>query len=125
MAAIASLISWALGLVVGGIIVRHIQYRAQQKGITPHYALLVAAAYSGFVIWHMGYSGSAQLFVATKGHVFEAQMGILPVSETLFSTYNIIAIIICLITIPILMGLMRPKSKDTVGFSEKIVGFSE
>lgn len=118
VAGIASLISWALGLIVGGILVRHIQYRAQLKGITPHYALLVAAAYSGFVIWHMGYSGSAQLFVATKGHVFEAQMGVLPVSETLFSVYNIIAIIACLITIPILMGLMRPKKEDAVGLSE-------
>jgi len=119
--AIASLISWALGLVVGGIIVRHIQYRAQQKGIMPHYALLVAAAYSGFVVWHMGYSGSAQLFVATKGHIFEEQMGILPVSQTLFSAYNIIAVIICLISIPILMGLMRPKKENAVGFSNEVM----
>jgi len=119
--ALASLLSWALGLVVGGIVARHIQFRAQQKGITPHYALLVASAYSGFVVWHMGYSGSAQLFVATKGHVFEKLIGVIPVSETLFSSYNVIAIILCLITIPILVGLMRPKKGQAVGLSDAVV----
>ena len=114
--AVASLVSWALGLVVGGIIVRHIQFRAQKKGLKPHYPLLVASAYSGFVIWHMGYSGSVQLFVATKGHAFEKMIGIIPVSQTLFSTYNILGIIVCLITIPILMGLMHPKQSDAIGF---------
>lgn len=112
--AIASLISWALGLVVGAIISRHIQYRSQQKGLKVHFPLLVAAAYSGFVIWHMGYSGSAQLFVATKGHVFEDAIGILPVSETLFSGYNILGVLICLVTIPILVALMRPKSDQDI-----------
>ena len=125
VAAVASLISWALGLIVGGIIVRHIQFRAQKKGLKPHYALLIAAAYSGFVVWHMGYSGSAQLFVATKGHVFESQMGILPVSETLFSGYNITAVIICLITIPILMGFMKPRPEQAVGLPDDIIGAIE
>jgi short-chain fatty acids transporter len=59
--------------------------------------------------------------VATKGHIFEEQMGVLPVSQTLFSAYNIIAVIICLISIPILMGLMRPKKENAVGFSNEVM----
>lgn len=69
----------------------------------------------------MGYSGSCQLFVATKGHVFEKLIGVIPVSETIFSFYNIIAIILCVVTIPILVGLMRPKKGEAVGFSNEIM----
>ena len=119
--AIASWFSWALGLVVGGIIVRHIQFKGQEKGLKLHYPLLVAAAYSGFVIWHMGYSGSAQLFVATKGHAFEKLIGIIPVGETLFAGYNLIALLACIITLPVLLGLMHPKNRETVGFSKTVM----
>lgn len=112
--AIASLIAWALGLIAGGILARHIQYQAQKKGIKVHYPLLVAAAYSGFVIWHMGYSGSAQLMVATPGHAMEALTGIIPVADTLFAGYNLLGIVFLVITLPILMALMKPKETDKI-----------
>lgn len=109
---IASLFTWALGLVVGAIISRHIQFCAQKKGLKIHFPLLVGAAYSGFVIWHMGYSGSAQLFVATAGHIFEKSIGIIPVTETLLASYNVLGAIICLITVPALVALIEPKDKE-------------
>lgn len=112
--AIASLIAWALGLIAGGIVARHIQYQAQKRGIKVHYPLLVAAAYSGFVIWHMGYSGSAQLMVATPGHAMEALLGIIPVADTLFAGYNLLGIVFLVITLPILMALMKPKDSDRI-----------
>lgn len=118
--AIASLVAWALGLVAGAIIARHIQFRGQEKGLKLHYPLVVASAYSGFVVWHMGYSGSAQLFVATKGHALEKMIGVIPVTDTLFASYNLIGIVICLITIPILVGMMRPK-EHVVGFSPTVM----
>jgi short-chain fatty acids transporter len=114
VAGIASLFTWALGLVVGAIISRHIQFRAQKKGLKLHFPLLVAAAYSGFVIWHMGYSGSAQLFVATAGHIFEDSIGIIPITQTLLASYNILGAIICLITVPALFAMIEPK--DTENF---------
>ncbi|MCF8026133.1 MAG: TIGR00366 family protein [Desulfobacteraceae bacterium] len=114
VAGVASLFTWALGLVVGAIISRHVQFRAQQKGIKLHFPLLVAAAYSGFVIWHMGYSGSAQLFVATAGHIFEGQIGIIPVTETLLASYNILGAIICLIAVPAIVAFMEPKSTENL-----------
>jgi len=36
---------------------------------------LIASAYSGFVIWHGGLSGSIPLSIATPGHPFEALTG--------------------------------------------------
>ncbi len=112
--AIASWFAWSLGLIAGGILARHIQFQAQKKGLKIHYPLLAAAAYSGFVIWHMGYSGSAQLFVATPGHVFEGMIGVIPVSQTLFAGYNLAGIIFLIITIPALMVMLMPKNTDNI-----------
>ena len=46
--------NWGFGLVVGAILAKEIA--RQVKGID--YRLLIASAYSGFVIWHAGFSGS-------------------------------------------------------------------
>ena len=121
VSALASLVSWALGLVVGGLMARHIQFQAQKKGLKLHYPLVVAAAYSGFVIWHMGYSGSAQLFVATSGHIFEKSIGVIPVTQTLFAPYNIIGILICLVSLPLLMALLHPRQEAPTGFSDQVM----
>ncbi len=66
VAAIASLFTWGLGLVVGTLLVREIAVQARERGtMKVHFPLLVASGYSGFVIWHMGYSGSGPLTAAT------------------------------------------------------------
>src|SRR5699024_10636922 len=61
IAALASLITWGLGLVVGVLLAREIAVQARERGMKVHFPLLVAAGYSGYVIWHMGYSGSGPL----------------------------------------------------------------
>ena len=53
---IASLFAWSFGLIVGGIISKFVAIGCTKKRIRIHYPLLVASAYSGYVIWHMGYS---------------------------------------------------------------------
>ena len=48
-----------------------------------HYPLLVAGAFCGQVIWHLGYSASARLFVATEGNsMLEPMGGVIPITET-------------------------------------------
>ena len=48
--------------------------------------MLVAAGYSGFVVWHMGYSGSGPLTAATEGSFIAEQLGrTIPISETTFA----------------------------------------
>jgi short-chain fatty acids transporter len=39
------------------------------------YRLLIAAAYSGFLVWHGGLAGSIPLTIATPGHFTEARSG--------------------------------------------------
>ena len=111
IAGVASLFAWAFGLVVGALIARQVAIEARQRGLKLHYPLLVASAYAGFVIWHMGYSGSAPLFVATPGHALEEQVGgIIPVSETIFAPWNIATALVALVAVTALMALMKPRA---------------
>ncbi|NKI15953.1 short-chain fatty acid transporter [Spongiibacter sp. KMU-166] len=110
----ASLIAWSLGLVVGAAIARHVAIECSKRGIRVHYPLLVASAYGGFVIWHMGYSASAPLFVATEGHSLQAEMGIIPITETIFTLNNAVLAGIALAAVAILCPLMRPDEKDII-----------
>lgn len=110
IAGVASLFAWAFGLVVGALIARQVAMEAREKGLKLHYPLLVASAYAGFVVWHMGYSSSAALFVATPGHALEEQVGgIIPVSETIFAPWNIATAVVALAAVTALMAFMRPK----------------
>ncbi len=104
-----SLFSWGFGLVAGAIV-------ARQMGIVHrgriHYPLVVAATYSGFLVWHGGYSGSIPTLIATPGHFLEDQMGVVPVADTLLSPTNLIIILVLAIFIPIVNVMMRPKDES-------------
>jgi short-chain fatty acids transporter len=78
-----------------------------------HYPVLCTAGYAGVgVSWHWGLSGSAPLLSATKGHVFEKLIGIVPTSDTIFSSYAIWLLILSLIYVPLMMYLMTPRSAE-------------
>tara|TARA_B100000886_G_scaffold331045_1_gene282157 strand:- start:522 stop:1883 length:1362 start_codon:yes stop_codon:yes gene_type:complete len=111
---LASLFAWSFGLIVGGIISKFVALGCKQKKIKVHYPLLVASAYSGYVIWHMGYSSSAALFVASENHMLKDKIGIIPVTETIFTSFNITIAIITLAAITIINPLMRPASNREI-----------
>jgi len=114
---IASLFAWSFGLIIGAIIARSVASECSKKPFGIHYPLLVASAYSGFVIWHMGYSSSAALFVATPGHLLEDRIGLIPVTETILSSTNIALALMALAIITIICPLMKPEDKDIIEFS--------
>jgi short-chain fatty acids transporter len=75
--------------------------------------VLCTAGYAGLgVSWHWGLSGSAPLLSATKGHVFEKLIGVVPTANTIFSSYAIWLMILSLIFVPLIMYLIAPKSAD-------------
>ena len=113
-AGVASLCAWSFGLIIGAIMARSVAKECLKKPFKIHYPLLVASAYSGYVIWHMGYSSSSALFVATPGHLLENKIGVLPVTETILSPINIVLALIALATITIVCPLMRPKNEDAI-----------
>ena len=113
-AGVASLCAWSFGLIIGAIMARSVAKECLKKPFKIHYPLLVASAYSGYVIWHMGYSSSSALFVATPGHLLENKIGVLPVTETILSPVNIVLALIALATITIICPLMKPKNEDAI-----------
>jgi len=117
----SALIAWSLGLIVGAIVARQVALGARQRGIAVHYPLLVASAYAGFCVWHMGYSGSAPLFVATPGHTLEAQIGVIPVTDTTFTSTNMLLALLSVAVIAIVCPLMRPDKEKVVELDPAIL----
>lgn len=109
---LSSLLAWSFGLVAGALIARAVAQVASERELPVHYPLLVAAAYCGLAVWHMGYSGSAPLMVATPGHAMEPITGILPVSETLFTHWNLLAIVATIGVLAMVCPLLHPAAQD-------------
>ncbi|WP_052664519.1 short-chain fatty acid transporter [Nitriliruptor alkaliphilus] len=113
VAALASLVNWGFGLVVGALLARQVAMAGRERGLSLHYPLLVASAYAGFVVWHMGYSSSSALFVATPGHALEDRVGgVIPVTETIFAPWNIATAVVAVVAIVVLMPTLRPRGAD-------------
>lgn len=116
--AIGSWLNWGFGLVIGGIVAQKLAINV--KGL--HYPLVIAAAYSGFALYGIGLSGSVPLLIATEGHFLQDEMGLIPLSETIFSPVLLItsAIIIC--TLPLFNAWLHPKnSKDIIEINPESV----
>lgn len=115
VAAVASLITWGLGLVVGVLLAVEVAKQGREKGLNLHFPMLVAAGYSGYVIWHMGYSGSGTLAAATEGSFLAKQLGkTIPISETTFAWWNILAIVATIIVVAVGLALVAPRGGDKI-----------
>ncbi|MDC7228132.1 MAG: short-chain fatty acid transporter [Spirochaetales bacterium] len=110
VAAICCWINWGFGLIIGALLAKELARTV--RGI--HYPLLVAAAYSGFLVWHAGLSASIPLKIAGADSIMEkfADGAIIPASDTIFSVANIILVALLVITLPIINRLMHPKKEE-------------
>lgn len=107
---IGSYLNWGFGLVVGGIVARKLALRV--KGV--HYPLIIASAYSGFTLYGLGLSASIPVLISTKGHPLEAQMGIIALSETIFSPAMLVTSLVVIVTLPLLNAWLHPKAGQPV-----------
>jgi short-chain fatty acids transporter len=113
IACLASLVQWGLGAIVGAFMAREVGRVFEQTGREVHYPLLGAAGYAGFLVWHGGFSGSAPLKVAEEGHFVADIIGVVPISQTLLSSTNLVITGTMLVTIPALFyGLMPTDRSD-------------
>ncbi|MGB6102789.1 MAG: TIGR00366 family protein [Pusillimonas sp.] len=102
---------WGLGLIAGAVLAREIAVQGRQRGLKLHFPLLVAAGYSGFIVWHMGYSGSGPLTAATAGSFLSTALGgeTIPVSDTIFTSWNLIATVLVIVVCAALFWIVAPK----------------
>lgn len=110
VSAVACWLNWGFGLIVGVIFAKEIARR--MRGVD--YRLLIASAYSGFVVWHAGLSGSIPLTMATPGEsLTKATNGVLtspvPVSQTILDPHNLVIVALVIVAIVVTNTLMHPK----------------
>jgi short-chain fatty acids transporter len=114
LSAISYYLNWGFGLIFAALLTRELARQAELRGIRVHYKLLVAATYSTFMIWHVGLSGSVPLLVATPNHFMVKEMGVVPVSQTLFSAYTLVTLIVVLLAIMFLFWKVFPPKENSI-----------
>lgn len=116
IASVASLITWGLGLVVGGLLAREVAASGKERGLRLHFPMLVAAGFSGFVVWHMGYSGSGPLTAATPDSFIAEHLGgeVVPITETTFALPNLIGAVATIVVVAVALALIAPRGKDRI-----------
>ena len=123
ISAICCFINWGFGLIIGALLAKEVAKKI--KGFD--YRLIIAAAYSGFVIWHAGISGSIPLGMTalnadgvvdnTAGAVTE----IVPTSQTIFSAWNLIMVLAVVVVVAFVNAKMHPDPKDVVSIDPKLL----
>ena len=110
---LASWLNWGLGLVTAALLAREIA-----KRVRVDFGWLVAAAYTGFVISTEGLSGSICLSQATHGsalNIVEKVTGkLLPLSQTVFTPFNLIPIAVLFVVLPIVFRFLAPTEANTI-----------
>jgi len=109
----ASWLNWGLGLVTAALLAREIA-----KRVRIDFGWLVAAAYSGFVISTEGLSGSIALSQATHGSALNIVEKItghsLPLSQTVFTRFNLIPIAVLFVVLPFVFRFLAPAEEHSV-----------
>lgn len=115
VAACASLITWGLGLVVGGLLAREVAHAFRVREVPVHFPMLVASGFAGFVVWHMGYSASGPLTAATPDSFIAEQLGdTIGIGRTIFATWNLIAILVTIVVVALALYLIAPRNDRSV-----------
>ena len=122
VSAVACWLNWGFGLIVGVIFAKDIARR--MAGVD--YRLLIASAYSGFVVWHAGLSGSVPLKLATPGPDLAAAtngaiVSPIPISQTILHPFNIAMVVLVIIAITVVNSLMHPKGSAVVTVNPELL----
>ena len=104
-------LNWGFGLIAGALLAKEIARRVKDVD----YPLLIASAYSGFVIWHAGLSGSIPLQMGAEGGT--EILGVnyyAPISQTIFHPVNLGMVLVILILMPLINYAMHPDAAHTL-----------
>jgi len=106
-------LNWGFGLIVGALLAKEVVRRVPSVD----YPLLIASAYSGFVIWHAGLSGSIPLalnsgYTIFAGTAYEQTFNA-STAQTIFHPMNLIMCLVILFAMPFVLYAMHP-NKDRI-----------
>jgi short-chain fatty acids transporter len=108
-------IHWGFGLVSSALLAREVGRSLAQRGVKIHYALLGTGAYTSMLLWHAGLTASAPLLMNTEKNFVSDVLGLtgasarVPLTETIFAPYNLIACAVLFVIVPPLIVAMHPR----------------
>jgi short-chain fatty acids transporter len=117
ISAAISWLHWGVGIVAGAFLAREMGRRIPKID----YPLLVASAYIGMGAGTFGVFSWEPLAVSKAGHFFEKSIGIIPLSQTSFSTLALLGFGLGTLAVILLMGLICPQDKDAVSPEAEIL----
>ena len=122
ISAVACWLNWGFGLIVGAIFAKEIAKKL--KGVD--YRLLIASAYSGFVVWHAGISGSIPLKMASDVNELVKDTNgvitsVIPIGNTILDPHNIIMVVLVTIALVVINSLMHPKGENIVAIDPALL----
>lgn len=109
-------VNWGLGLIAGAFLAKEAAKRRKDVD----FRLLVTAAFSGIIITHGGLSASVPLLINTEGHFAEKQIGLVPLSQTIFAPQSLFILFGLVILIPVILIFMMPKRGQEIIADEDI-----
>lgn len=111
--ALASFFNWGLGLVIAALLAREVAKRMRVD-----FAWIVAAGFSGWVVWASGISSSIALAQSTPGsamNVVEKLTGqVLSFNAMVFTPFNLVPVAVMLVGVPIVLALLKPHDDHAV-----------
>ena len=118
-----SLFNWGLGLIFGAVLARKVGEKFSASNQKLNYGLIGASAYSGLMVWHGGFSGSAPIKAAEANNLktllidnptvdLKLLPTTVPFESTVFSTMNIVVSLMLLIILPTVMYFLGKKNKS-------------
>jgi short-chain fatty acids transporter len=113
-AAVASLLNWGLGLVVGALLARQIASRLRGA----NFGFIVAAGYIGYMLWTNGLSSSIALANTDKTSplnvIFSVTHQTVPLSLTIFQPYSYLTVIVAFLVLAFAISRMSPTDTPEV-----------
>lgn len=106
---------WGFGLVSSALLAREVGRSLKERGVAVHYALLGTGAYTSMLLWHAGLTASAPLLMNTEKNFVSDVLGVqgaaakVPLTETIFAPYNLVACAILALIVPPIVIAMHPK----------------
>lgn len=122
VSALACWINWGFGLVIGALYAMEIVKQVRDVD----YRLLIASAYSGFLVWHGGISASIPLTLATStadlaGMTAGAVTEVIPTTQTIFAPFNLIISFAIIFTLPLINRAMHPDKDQAITINADIL----
>jgi len=112
VAAIASVVNWGLGLVVGALLARQVAARLNKVS----FGYMVAAGYMGFMVWTQGLSSSIALAntdpKSKLNVIYSLTHQTVPLKLTIFQPYSYVTIIATILVIGVAIWRMAPATVE-------------